>query len=136
MGWDLFRDKTVKCRKPHKCCLCGIEIKAGENARYFSGLFEGVWTDGYECEYCKKFVSELHSKELLDRAEFNEDDYHDAAKEYLCGTCENHHDMQIEPDGIWEKYLKERVDDNEQCRVGAYPNHCRCEHRTERPVQP
>lgn len=132
MGWDVFSDKTVKCRKPHKCCLCGIEIKAGETARYFSGKWEGEWSDGYECEYCREFIKKLISEDLLDRHEFGEDEYHEAATEYLCGTCEHECDMTWEPEEVWDKYIKERLNDNERCRLGAYVERCRCEHRKEK----
>ncbi|MFA4834943.1 MAG: hypothetical protein WC749_02560 [Dehalococcoidia bacterium] len=136
MGWDLFKEKTVKCRKPHKCCLCGIEIKAGEPARYFSGIWEGVWTDGYECDYCQDLIKKLQHQNLLDTDEFSEDCYADASQDYLCGTCEKQVDMSSVSDEKWAEWENRRVDDNENCLVGAYLEQCRCEHRTERPVTP
>jgi len=128
LGWDLFRDKVVKCRKPHKCDLCGIEIKIGETARYFSGKWEGEFTDGYECSYCQNLIIKLHNNDLLDMHEYSEDGFAEAAQEYLCGNCLNQCDMSRVSNEEWDRWEKERVDDNENCRVGAYLKHCRCEY--------
>ena len=132
MGWEFYKTKTVKCRKPHKCALCSIEIKAGEKSIYFSGKWEGNFDSGYECLNCSELVEKLGKLKYLDPYEFSEDNYHDAAQEYLCVTCENECDMSSVSDDEYEKWTETRIEDNENCKFGAYPENCRCVHRTEK----
>ena len=40
-------NKTVTCRKNHKCDWCGQSIEKGEKAQYRSGVFYGDFYSGH-----------------------------------------------------------------------------------------
>ena len=44
--------KEVTCRKPHRCDWCGVEIPAGERARYRAGVFDAAFYSGHEHPEC------------------------------------------------------------------------------------
>lgn len=43
----LLTNKTVKCKKKHRCDWCGEVIEPGEIASYRSGIFEGEFFNGH-----------------------------------------------------------------------------------------
>lgn len=40
-------NKTIKCKKPHRCTWCGEWIGERETARYRSGVYEGWFFSEY-----------------------------------------------------------------------------------------
>lgn len=52
MSYTSLVDKTVRCRKEHHCAWCGETIAKGEEAHYFSGVYEGEITSGHEHMEC------------------------------------------------------------------------------------
>lgn len=47
-----YKEKVVKCRKPHECMGCDRGIKAGEKAVYESGFLDGKPVSYYTCLEC------------------------------------------------------------------------------------
>lgn len=47
-----YKQKLVKCRKPHKCNACRKEIQIGEYAVYESGFMDGQAVSCYTCAEC------------------------------------------------------------------------------------
>ena len=47
-----FKQKKVKCQKPHRCSWCGGKILIGEEAVYRAGIFEGDFYALYEHTEC------------------------------------------------------------------------------------
>ncbi len=47
-----YKEKVVKCRKPHECMGCDRGIKAGEYAVYESGFLDGKPVTCYTCLEC------------------------------------------------------------------------------------
>jgi len=47
-----YKEKVVKCRKPHKCSPCRTEIKVGENALRETGFLDGEPVSSYTCLPC------------------------------------------------------------------------------------
>jgi len=55
-----YKEKLVKCRKPHKCMSCEKEIKPGEYAIRESGFMDGEPVTSYTCTDCMdKWLDEL-----------------------------------------------------------------------------
>lgn len=57
--------KIVKCQTPHKCAMCGMEIKKGEMALNEKAIFDSKRGSCYTCIKC--------CDEILDFG--NEDEY-------------------------------------------------------------
>lgn len=55
-----YKEKIVKCRKPHKCLGgCGKTINAGEQALNESGFLDGHPVSSYTCLECiEKWLEE------------------------------------------------------------------------------
>ena len=54
---DLFYEKRVKTKKPHRCAYCGDEIAAGtENVLYEWGIFDGYGFTRYTCDACEPYI--------------------------------------------------------------------------------
>lgn len=51
---DFGEGKTVKCRIEHRCEWCGEKIPAGDQAYYYSGVWEGDWQSWYMHPECEK----------------------------------------------------------------------------------
>lgn len=49
---SVYREKTVKTRKVHKCEECNREIAVGEMADYHFGIFDGDAIAVYICQHC------------------------------------------------------------------------------------
>ena len=47
-----YKQKLVKCRKPHKCNVCGKEISVESYAVYESGFMDGQAVSCYTCAKC------------------------------------------------------------------------------------
>lgn len=47
-----YKEKLVKCRKPHKCASCEKEINIGEYAVSESGFMDGIAVSCYTCVNC------------------------------------------------------------------------------------
>ena len=47
-----YKQKLVKCRKPHKCNVCEKEIATGSYAIYESGFMDGKVVSCYTCAKC------------------------------------------------------------------------------------
>lgn len=53
------KEKVVKCRKPHKCCGCSLEISAGDYALLETGFFDGKPVSCHTCISCiEKWLEE------------------------------------------------------------------------------
>ena len=66
-GVENYKEKLVKCRKPHKCNSCEKEIKPGEHAIRESGFMDGIPVSAYTCTDCMdKWLDELeeHGEEF------------------------------------------------------------------------
>lgn len=54
-----YKEKVVKCRKPHKCVSCEREIKRGEQALCESGFTDDGAVSAYTCLECvEKWLEE------------------------------------------------------------------------------
>jgi hypothetical protein len=51
---DFHSSRTVKARKPHKCCECGRAICVGESHQYVSGKCEGWFFTERTCAECEE----------------------------------------------------------------------------------
>ena len=56
-GWgdediSCYKEKVVKCRKPHVCANCEKEIKVGDQALNESGFMDGEAVSSYTCLEC------------------------------------------------------------------------------------
>ena len=56
-GWgdediSCYKEKVVKCRKPHVCATCEKEIKVGDQALSESGFMDGEAVSSYTCLKC------------------------------------------------------------------------------------
>lgn len=49
---DCYKEKLVKCRKPHTCSNCEKEIKIGEYAVRESGFIDSEPVSNYVCTDC------------------------------------------------------------------------------------
>lgn len=47
-----YKEKIVKCRKPHECSACSTEIKVGEHALRETGFLDGEPVSSYTCLSC------------------------------------------------------------------------------------
>lgn len=47
-------NKTVKCRKIHKCVWCGIKIQINEKSQYTSGIYDNEFYSNYFHMECYK----------------------------------------------------------------------------------
>jgi hypothetical protein len=47
-----YKEKIVKCRKPHKCASCQKDINVGEEALYESGFIDGEPVSAHTCLKC------------------------------------------------------------------------------------
>ena len=47
-----YKEKVVKCRKPHKCSPCNAQIKVGEHALRETGFLDGKPVSAYTCLSC------------------------------------------------------------------------------------
>jgi len=50
-----YKEKLVKCRKPHKCLCCESDINIGDYALYESGFMDG---EAVSCHTCIKCVED------------------------------------------------------------------------------
>jgi hypothetical protein len=48
----LYEQRTVKGRKPHKCCECLRVIERGERHEYVKGLWDGEFSEYRTCDKC------------------------------------------------------------------------------------
>jgi hypothetical protein len=58
-GPEVFRQKTVKASKEHKCCECYRTIKKGEYYDYVFGVWEGDAMTFKTCEQCDDLRASL-----------------------------------------------------------------------------
>jgi hypothetical protein len=58
----LYFAKTVKVRKTHRCCECGIDIEAGKLAEKVDALWDGMFQTIYTCNDCVCLRNYLRSK--------------------------------------------------------------------------
>lgn len=49
---EIYTEKVVKCRKPHKCSGCEKDIAKGEEAVMESGFMDGHPVSNYICLPC------------------------------------------------------------------------------------
>lgn len=47
-----YKEKVVKCRKPHKCSACEKEINVGDHALSETGFMDGQGVSCYTCIPC------------------------------------------------------------------------------------
>ena len=58
MMGELFNEKRVRTRKPHRCAYCGDEIPAGtEGVLYEWGFYDGASFSRHTCDACEPTVS-------------------------------------------------------------------------------
>jgi len=50
---DVFNERMIKARKPHKCCECGAVIQVGDRHELVEGLWDGSWSRYRTCRACK-----------------------------------------------------------------------------------
>lgn len=64
-GIECYKEKLVKCRKPHQCvCGCEKEIQAGEYAIKESGFMDGKYVNSYTSTDCiDKWLDEIYEYE-------------------------------------------------------------------------
>jgi len=68
-GVENYKEKLVKCRKPHKC-NCGKEIQIGEHAIRETGFMEGEPVSCYTCTDCMdKWMDEIEWSYSLNATE-------------------------------------------------------------------
>lgn len=61
---DNYKEKLVKCRKPHKCSNCQNQIPVGNYAIRESGFIDGEPVSSYTCTDCMdKWLDELLADE-------------------------------------------------------------------------
>ena len=56
-GWgdeeiSCYKEKLVKCRKPHTCASCESDIQVGDFAIYESGFMDGEAISSHTCIKC------------------------------------------------------------------------------------
>ncbi len=128
MSYTSLNYKEVKCRKPHKCSYCGIQISVNEKAINYSGIYDKEFQHGYICKHCDELIPKLHNEDIIDMYDFDLDNLSDAAEEYYCGMCVNACQTYRMTDEEYEQWEKSSIHgDNERCKLGAYLKHCRCE---------
>lgn len=52
--WDFWRVLHRKARKQHRCVDCSRTIEKGEPLIYCSGMYDGVFSDMYQCQHCNE----------------------------------------------------------------------------------
>lgn len=66
MSYTEFKDKEVKCRKPHVCDWCNEKIEIGYKAFYQVGIFYGGFYAGYQHLECRAAMIATESEYLED----------------------------------------------------------------------
>ena len=56
---DLWREKRIMARKPHRCCECPRVIAAGDRCETAAMLYEGRWERLYRCLDCAAFAQAI-----------------------------------------------------------------------------
>ena len=81
---DIFDEREVKCRKPHKCRGCKRRIERGEKALYISSLFDHSWDNYYLCTTCRRIQLAIVVHELEEGCGWSEAWIHpDDMRNYL-----------------------------------------------------
>ena len=55
----VYESKTVRARKPAKCCECDCAIDVGSEYNRHSGLWDGQWSTFKMCLLCGEISSEV-----------------------------------------------------------------------------
>lgn len=64
-----YKEKLVKCRKPHKCTSCEKEIPVGNHAIRETGFMDGKPMTNYVCTDCMdEWLDELLADEVEEDA--------------------------------------------------------------------
>jgi len=110
---EFWREQTLKARKPHKCEMCGGEIKPGEKYNRELGKFDGAFFTRALHIRCAEFEADFCS---YGECEFMWDEIYDFIVDKNCrvcphfdsedGDCRNGHDIYNCP-LLTEKYGKE-----------------------------
>jgi len=82
---DLFNDNIRVAKKEHKCLLCNLQIKAGEEYHRQNGKFEDEFFDRCLHMVCDN-IAIAYCDEFSFR-EFKVDDVHDWLKDGFCHDC-------------------------------------------------
>lgn len=61
---DIYDQTDVKTRKPHCCAGCHKIIPAGSQMSYTRCLFDGHWSNWYECEDCRRMILSIAAEEI------------------------------------------------------------------------
>lgn len=86
---EVYRAKTVKVKKLHRCCECGHTIKTGEQAEKVDALWNGSFSSIYTCLSCVD-VRNYIQQSLVD----NDDD---------CLCHEQLFDYLYDSDLLWDE---------------------------------
>ena len=61
---DIYDQTNVTTRKPHRCEGCRKIIPAGSQMSYTRCLFDGSWSNWYECEDCRRIILSIAAEEI------------------------------------------------------------------------
>lgn len=61
---EMYNEKQVVCRKPHRCGGCGKTIEKGQAAKHCTGKFDGDFFSVYECEPCQRMLLSIAAEEI------------------------------------------------------------------------
>jgi hypothetical protein len=70
--WDIYEQKTVKTRKPHKCDGCRRTIPKGAQADHCTGLCCHEWSSFYVCHDCQRMILSIVAEELREGCRWDE----------------------------------------------------------------
>ena len=111
---DIYDQTYVKTRKPHRCAGCRKIIPAGSRMSYSRCLFDGHWSNWYECEDCRRMILSIAAEEIQHGCRWSEawcsiDDL----RQYLADRSEPVKLLQGTLEECWQKVNAEwakRVD--------------------------
>jgi hypothetical protein len=58
-GPEVCTEKTVKARKPHKCCECSDQINTGDSYELVRGRWEEDWATYRTCQPCATIRADM-----------------------------------------------------------------------------
>lgn len=61
---EMYDERTVKVRKPHRCHACRKIILAGQSAKLATGKFDGAFFRSYQCEACQRMILSIAAEEI------------------------------------------------------------------------